>query len=270
VKIAGYPAIDRYNIIWAYLGEGEPPELPALDVFVRDDGFKRVTKSYHNCNWLQVAENMVDPLHTTFLHRFSPLTNVVDELPTFDKTEETEWGFVVHSTRQDQGHTRLDHFVFPAMNRVAVNHMDPALEIAWYVTPVDETHALSINARFLPNPPGASVEEIQRRIEMVIKQDSQIPRDNPFVSGSVVFSQDMVAMESQGTISDRNNETLATSDRGVVRLRRGYWDALKLIDQGKEPPGILRNSNRGRIDFTTGIFRHPDKMAAIARRSGDA
>jgi len=63
---------------------------------------KRVTKSYHNCNWLQVAENMVDPLHMTFLHRFSPLTNVVDELPIFDKTEETEWGFVVHSTRQDQ------------------------------------------------------------------------------------------------------------------------------------------------------------------------
>jgi 5,5'-dehydrodivanillate O-demethylase len=269
VKIAGYPAVDRYNIIWAYMGEGEPPELPALDVFVRDDGFKRVTKSYHNCNWLQVAENMVDPLHTTFLHRFSPLTNVVDELPTFDRTEETEWGFVVHSTRRDQGHTRLDHFVFPAMNRVAVNHMDPALEIAWYVTPIDETHALSINARFLPHPAGASEEEVQRRIDMVIKQDSQIPRDNPYVSGSVVFAQDMVAMESQGTVSDRGNETLATSDRGVVRLRRGYWDALKAIDQGREPPGILRNSNRGRIDFTTGIFRHPDKMADIARRSGD-
>jgi hypothetical protein len=85
-----------------------------------------------------------------------------------------------------------------------------------------------------------------------------------------VFAQDMVAMESQGTISDRSKETLATSDRGVVRLRRGYWDALKAIEQGKEPPGILRNSNRGRIDFTTGIFRHPEKMAEIARRSGDS
>ena len=270
VKIAAYPAIDRYGIVWAFFGAGEPPELPALDVFVRDDGFKRVTKSYHNCNWLQVAENMVDPQHTTFLHRFSPLTNVVDELPTFDKTVDTEWGFVVHSTRHDQGHTRLDHFVFPAMNRVAVNHMDPALEIAWYVTPVDETHALSINARFLPNPPGASDEEIGRRIDLLIKQDSQIARDNPFVSGSLVFSQDMIAMESQGAISNRNNETLATSDRGVVRLRRGYWEALKAIDQGKEPPGILRNSNRGRIDFTTGIFRHPEKMAEIARRSREA
>jgi len=269
-KIAGYPALDRYGIVWGFLGEGEPPELPALDVFVRKDGFKRVTKSYHNCNWLQVAENMVDPQHTTFLHRFSPLTNVVDELPTFDKTVDTEFGFVVHSTRHDQGHTRLDHFVFPAMNRVAVNHMDPALEIAWYVTPVDETHAVSISARFLPNPPGASADEIQRRIDMIIKQDSQIPRDNPFVSGSVVFSQDMIAMESQGAISNRNNETLATSDRGVVRLRRGYWEALKAIDQGKEPPGILRDSNRGRIDFTTGIFRHPEKMSEIARRSGDA
>lgn len=269
VKIAGYPAIDRYGIIWAYLGEGEPPELPALDVFVREDGFKRVTKSHHNCNWLQVAENMVDPQHTTFLHRFSPLTNVVDELPSFDKTEDTEFGFVVHSTRHDQGHTRLDHFVFPAMNRVAVNHLDPALEIAWYVTPVDETHALSITARFLPNPPGASEADIQRRIEGMLKQDKVIPRDNPYESGGVVFAQDMVAMDSQGAVSDRSKETLASSDRGVVRLRRGYWDALKAIEQGKEPPGILRNSNRGRIDFTTGIFRDRDKMAAIARRSTD-
>jgi hypothetical protein len=146
--------------------------------------------------------------------------------------------------------------------------MDPALEIAWYVTPIDETHALSINARFLPHPADASDEEIQRRIGMLIKQDSQIPHDNPHVSGSLVFAQDMVAMESQGAISDRRNETLATSDRGVVRLRRGYWDALKAIEQGKEPPGILRNSNRGRIDFTTGIFQHPEKMADIARRSG--
>jgi hypothetical protein len=268
IKIAGYPAIDRFGVIWTYMGVGEPPEIPALDVFVREDGFKRVTKSHHDCNWLQVAENMVDPLHTTFLHRFSPLTNVVDELPVFDKTEDTEFGFVVHSTRRDQGHTRLDHFVFPAMNRVAVNHMDPALEIAWYVTPVDEAHALSISARFLPNPPGVDEAEIRRRIEMLVKQDSQIPRDNPYESGSLVFSQDMLAMESQGSISDRTKETLATSDRGVVRLRRGYWDALKAIEQGKEPPGILRNSNRGRIDFTTGIFRHPEKMAEIARRSG--
>lgn len=55
----------------------------------------------------------------------------------------------------------------------------------------------------------------------------------------------------------------------IVRLRRSYWEALKAIDQGKEPPGILRNSNRGRIDFTTGIFRHPEKMAETARRSSD-
>ncbi len=41
VKIAGYPAVDRYGVVWTYMGEGEPPELPALDVFVRDDGFKR-------------------------------------------------------------------------------------------------------------------------------------------------------------------------------------------------------------------------------------
>ncbi len=254
IKIAGYRCEDRYGIIWAFMGKGEPPLIPPYDIFVRDDGYNRTVKSYHNCNWLQVCENMVDPQHTSFLHRMSPLTDVVAECPTFDKTEDTPYGFVVQSTRHDQGHSRLDHFVFPAMNRVAVNHIHPPLEIAWFVTPIDETHAISVSYRFVPNPPGADQTTIQKRIDMVEKFDRAIPRDSPHESGSLVFAQDMWAMEAQGPISDRTQENLGNSDKGVIRLRRAYWDALKAIDAGKDPPNIWRDLTLNILNFETGIF----------------
>jgi len=254
IKIAGYPAEDRYGIIWAYMGQGEPPLIPPYDIFVRGDGWNRTVKSYHQCNWLQVAENMVDPLHTSFLHRFSPLTDVVAECPVFDKTEDTQYGFVVQSTRTDQGHSRLDHFVFPAMNRVAVNHIHPPLEICWFCTPIDETHTISVSYRFVPNPPGADEAAIQKRIQMVEEQDRRIPRASPHESGSLVFAQDMWAMESQGPVSDRTQEHLANSDKGVIRLRRGYWDALKAIEAGRDPPNILRDPGVKILNFETGIF----------------
>ena len=254
IKIAGYPCEDRYGIIWAFMGEGEPPMIPPYDIFVRKDGYNRTVKSYHKCNWLQVTENMVDPQHTSFLHRMSPLTDVVAECPTLDKIEDTRFGFVVQSTREDQGHSRLDHFVFPAMNRVAVNHIHPPLEICWFVTPIDDTHAISVSYRFVPDPPGADQATIQRRINMIEEFDRKIPRDNPHESGSLVFSQDMWAMEAQGPISDRTKENLAQSDRGVIRLRHAYWDAIKAIDAGKDPPNIWRHLNAPSLDFQTGIF----------------
>ncbi len=267
IKIAGYPAEDRYGIIWAYFGEGEPPVIPPYDIFTRTDGFNRTVKSYHNCNWLQVAENMVDPLHTSFLHRFSPLTDVVAECPRFDKTEDTQYGFVVQSTRLDQGHSRLDHFVFPAMNRVAVNHIHPPLEICWFVTPIDETHTLSVTYRFVPNPPGADEEAIQKRVKFVEDMDKKIPRNSPHESGSLVFAQDMWAMESQGPISDRNFENLANSDKGVIRLRRGYWDALKAIEAGRDPPNVLRDASVKVLNFETGIFHRGADNFDPARRN---
>ncbi|HXQ53677.1 MAG TPA: aromatic ring-hydroxylating dioxygenase subunit alpha [Stellaceae bacterium] len=254
IKIAGYPCEDRYGIIWAYMGEGKPPLIPPYDIFVRKDGYNRTVKSYHKCNWLQVTENMVDPQHTSFLHRFSPLTDVVAECPTLDKVEDTQYGFVVQSTRMDQGHSRLDHFVMPAMNRVAVNHIHPPLEICWFVTPIDDTHAISVTYRFVPDPPGADQAAIQKRIDMVEEFDRKIPRATPHESGSVVFAQDMWAMEAQGPISDRTREHLASSDKGVIRLRRGYWEAIKAIDAGKDPPNVWRDPKVERLDFQTGIF----------------
>jgi len=65
-----YPVIEKSGILWAYLGEGEPPAFPEIDCFVAPDAYTFAFKGHINCNWLQALEVGIDPSHASFLHRF--------------------------------------------------------------------------------------------------------------------------------------------------------------------------------------------------------
>lgn len=55
--------------------------------------------------------------------------------------------------------------------------------------------------------------------------------------------EDLVLQESQGDIPDRRLEHLATSDRGVVMMRRIWHKAMEDVSQGKDPKGVDRRQN---------------------------
>src|SRR5262249_22267532 len=50
--------------------------------------------------------------------------------------------------------------------------------------------------------------------------------------------QDAAMTETMGRISDRENEHLGVTDTQVVALRKYYMDALKAVQEGKQPPGL--------------------------------
>ena len=52
----------------AYLGHQPAPLLPRYEHMVRDDWQQDVGISRSPCNWLQVAENTLDPVHIEYLH----------------------------------------------------------------------------------------------------------------------------------------------------------------------------------------------------------
>ena len=54
--------------------------------------------------------------------------------------------------------------------------------------------------------------------------------------------EDLVLQESQGGIPDRRHEHLATSDRGVIMMRRIWHKAMADVAEGKDPKGVLRES----------------------------
>jgi len=66
-----YPVKEKSGILWAYLGEGEPPAFPEIDCFVAPDAYTFAFKGHIGCNWLQALEVGIDPAHASFLHRSS-------------------------------------------------------------------------------------------------------------------------------------------------------------------------------------------------------
>lgn len=48
----------------------------------------------------------------------------------------------------------------------------------------------------------------------------------------------------QGRTSDRENEHLGASDEGVIMLRKRFLMDLRVIEDGGEPKGILRDPSR--------------------------
>ena len=52
---------------------------------------------------------------------------------------------------------------------------------------------------------------------------------------------DAYASETQGPIHDRTRENLATSDRIIVRARRQLLEAIKDVQDGKDPRGVVRD-----------------------------
>ena len=93
VEIPGEPAVDRLKtevsqgaypthefggIVFAYMGPPDRvPAFPALDRFsVAGIGHVPGERFDFRCNWLQVKENAVDPLHTHTLHVIPQLRGV--------------------------------------------------------------------------------------------------------------------------------------------------------------------------------------------------
>ena len=62
--------------------------------------------------------------------------------------------------------------------------------------------------------------------------------------------EDLVLQESQGAIPERRLEHLASSDRGVIMMRRIWHKAMEDVAQGKDPKGVLREDN-GMLEVDT-------------------
>jgi 5,5'-dehydrodivanillate O-demethylase len=55
--------------------------------------------------------------------------------------------------------------------------------------------------------------------------------------------QDRVAQETQGAVADRTKEHLATSDQGILMLRKMIREAIDAVKQGKDPAGVFRSAH---------------------------
>jgi hypothetical protein len=69
VRIKAYPAEDKGDLIWAYMGPAEhKPPFPDFEWTRLPKSHRYVTKFIEQCNYLQAMEGDYDPSHARFLH----------------------------------------------------------------------------------------------------------------------------------------------------------------------------------------------------------
>jgi len=152
IRIRGYPVEEYLGLIFAYLGDGDPPPLtryPELE----GEGILENSSYTRMCNFFNQLESNMDEAHVAFVHRASAFTDtgLNRDIPVISGGE-TEYGVVKYGTRSD-GVVRVLHFFMPDALYIAgsegasggtISH-----NLAWRV-PIDDQHHRSFGAHFVP------------------------------------------------------------------------------------------------------------------------
>jgi 5,5'-dehydrodivanillate O-demethylase len=243
--------------VWAYLGPEPAPLLPRYDVFAWTSALRDIGRALLPCNWYQIMENSVDPVHLEWLHgRHLASVRTAQGLPapTRYTRRHEEIGFdvfphgivkrrVLAGGSRDDDDWRVGHpLVFPVMLRVGAGRQH-RLQIR---VPVDDTHTLHYwYSCYLPKDGAEAPAQRDIPVYDVPFRDSRGEFLLDFVDGG-----DIMTWVTQGPIADRTRELLVDTDRGIALLRRLYLEQIDRVSAGLDPLGVVRSSAENqRIDL---------------------
>jgi len=279
LRHVAYPTREANGIIYAYLGSREKmPLFPNYEWTQVPLEYTYVTKCLLECNYLQGLEGECDSSHLSFLHRaFTNERNQVmyksDTSPVYE-TEDTDFGVRLIATRNLDGqhYVRFSAFVMPVYGCVPAGRPTNELEgyeIHTYV-PADDTHCWRYDIGF-HRERAVRDDEVHRRNQINpdyskirnarnnYLQDRQKQKSVNFTGIEDFLNHDACATESMGAIFDRTKEHLGVSDKAVIAVRKCLLTAIKELQQGTEPPHVLRDSQRN-------WFPHLDCFAYLVPR----
>lgn len=68
MRLHALPVREEGGIVWAYMGEGDAPPLPAMEFLAVPESHRYVSRKLQECNWAQACEGGLDTAHFSFLH----------------------------------------------------------------------------------------------------------------------------------------------------------------------------------------------------------
>jgi phenylpropionate dioxygenase-like ring-hydroxylating dioxygenase large terminal subunit len=247
-----YPVLDFHGLIFAYMGPPEKkPEFPVLDLYV-DPNISVETGHLRtgilDCNWLQINENGMDPIHTAWLHSITTGTQrgFSDEMAIIPVMQwvQNEHGmhYIAARRKGDLVWFRILDAFMPNSGLIAPddehatkeNISQPAFTQTW-VVPIDDNNTKRLYVMF--NDKRNPLRDVQR-----VRGFAQAC-DRPYEARQR-HPGDYEMMASQGPpIAVHAMENLTPTDYGVIALRQLYRDAERDIAAGKDPIGIVREPN---------------------------
>ena len=258
-----YPVEERYGLVFAYMGplDARPP-LPRYDVLEDlgpDEELQQEDQSFYigggttpenpvaPYSWLQNFENVMDPFHVVILHsRFSGVQfrAQMAVMPVVE-WERQDHGVMYRSVRDTPSGrlTRITQTLMPNVRIVPSIELTPGpgREVAWLV-PVDSHHHRSFG-----------VARVSRHEEPLYTRRARKATHEGKTWWEMseaehkLFPDDYEAQSSQGSIPKHSDEHLASSDKGVVALRRMLAQQIRAVQDGGHPEGTGRDAALVRV-----------------------
>jgi phthalate 4,5-dioxygenase len=282
IRHTAYPCIETGGLILAYLGPGEPPQLPGFDFLTAPYERREVTRVIRECNYHQGNEGNFDPHHVPLLHwtaagaggavlgPVAPLGPNRRWLKPVTEIENTEYGvrlYSVQDTLNGGKQVGIHHFIMPNLSAFSFQGYGTGYGVNWHV-PIDDTrhwvyrvqfsrdapldHAAIRNSRLAPSDPVRNSDNRYRQDRGSMVADS-------FAGLGVSFpDQDACVTEGAGRIQDRTKENLASTDKCIAASRVVLLRAIRELRQGKEPPLFTRDPlNNPSIPLVASGFQVP-------------
>ncbi|MPZ15754.1 MAG: Rieske 2Fe-2S domain-containing protein [Chloroflexi bacterium] len=282
-----YPCREAGGMVLAYLGSGDPPLLPKYEFLTLPEEHVYAVKLFSSCNYLQGNEGNIDLLHVSFLHHSE---RDVQELgadgPTPDgkglrdnlrtlsgrgaapfietcEAQLTDVGLRICKVRDigpEENYIRVATFILPNLTAV------PGGQTNWHV-PIDDTHHWKYTIIFNRQRP-LDKERVSRRHTMTADYTPIANRENRYlqdresmkyvsysgISPSYFQQQDLCATEGAGRIQDRTQEHLVATDAPIVAARRILASAIKEVQNGRDPPHVVREPGQNRFPNIVATF----------------
>ena len=244
-----YPAREYKGLVFAYMGPAaRTPAFPIYDTFELPGctlvpGHKRAMP----CNWVQIKDNSMDPVHTAFLHTRMTSTHFTPEFGVIPEVEwlETPIGMVYVGTRRKGEFVwvRISDLILPNIHQVPPIWERATQEIVFsrpthinWAVPLDDTNTMRIGYVFRSDRAGVDWDEYDEKI-MFGQTDDRPYEERQRIPG------DYDAQVGQGPIAVHAYEHLTSSDRGVIMFRNLVRQGIRDVHEGRDPRGVTREQN---------------------------
>jgi nitrite reductase/ring-hydroxylating ferredoxin subunit len=286
IRHGAYPAREHRGLIFAYLGPPQSvPPFPLIDTCESAETRLAPYSVWHDCNWLQVQENIMDPVHACFLHttmsnqQLSPAFTGIPELEFHETDGGTGMLFVTSRRIGDHVWVRTNHAILP--NFLQIGPIFPKTDTSVYFAragntrwcvPIDDHTCWIIGWRHF----GPSVDANGDGREHLCGPNSidLFGQDgNRTYEARQREPGDWEALTGQRSIAVHALEHLGWTDRGVVMLRRLLREAVRnesadAVARAQIPNGSVINTHT-----QDAVLRLPASAAddrAFLNRTGEA
>jgi nitrite reductase/ring-hydroxylating ferredoxin subunit len=271
-SLGAYPVREFRGLIFAYLGPiEEMPEFPVYDTLEIDGQTLVPYRADYNCNWLQVLDAILDPIHTSFLHsrmsraQFSEGMGEIGELLFYER----EMSFLGSNVRRVEDHVwvRVNELVLPNYTQAGAAFSADGTRPIYYgrtafsrwVVPLDDENTTAFawaifgdraDPEEYNTPEGPELIEQGERLDRSYQERQRFPGDAE-------------AVEGMGRIADQKMEHLVPSDKAIIQYRKKLRKLCRDLEQGIEPLHV------------TGSWPNPiptyggDTVLRVPRQAGD-